>query len=224
MSFPEQPVPPERAFDVLRRFARPRPPIERCDLCGLELGPEHDHLLEPAARRLVCACGACAVLFSGQADTRFKRVPRRVQRLEGFRLTDAQWEDLRLPINLAFFYHSTPQNKVIACYPSPAGATESLLDLTAWDEIRKDNPVLHEMAPDVEALLVDRLGSDRGLGGAAGDAVCFMAPIDQCFRLVGIIRTHWKGFSGGDLVWEEIDRFFADMNRGSRAPGEAVHA
>jgi Family of unknown function (DUF5947) len=214
----------ERAFEVLRRFARPRPPVERCDLCGLELGPEHDHLLEPAPRRLVCACGACAVLFSGQADARFKRVPRGARRLAGFRLTEARWEDLRLPINLAFFFHSTPQNKVIACYPSPAGATESLLDLDAWDEIRKDNPVLDEMVPDVEALLVNRLGDDRGLGGSVGEAACFLVPIDQCFRLVGIIRTHWKGFSGGDLVWEEIDKFFADLRQVAQPHGEVLHA
>jgi Family of unknown function (DUF5947) len=214
----------EQPFDILRRFARPRPPVERCDLCSLELGPEHDHLFELATRRLVCTCGACAVLFSDQAGARFKRVPRRVRRLEDFRLTDAQWEDLRLPINLAFFLHSTQQGKVVACYPSPAGATESLLDLVAWDEIRKENPALDDMAPDVEALLVDRLGSDRGIGGVAGEASCFLVPIDQCFRLVGIIRSHWKGFSGGELVWQEIDRFFDDLKRAARSAGEMSHA
>jgi hypothetical protein len=124
-----------RAFDALRRFTQPRAPLERCDLCGLAIAPEHDHLLEPAARRLVCACGACAVLFSGQADTKYLRVPRRVRRLQEFRLTDAQWEDLRLPIDLAFFFHSTPHGKTMACYPSPAGATESLLDLGAWEDL-----------------------------------------------------------------------------------------
>ena len=79
------------------------------------------------------------------------------------------------------------------------------------------------MAPDVEALLVDRIGDDRGLGGAAGATVCFMVPIDQCFRLVGIIRAHWKGFTGGDEVWEQIDGFFADLKARSHT-GEAVHA
>ena len=41
-----------------------------------------------------------------------------------------------------------------AFYPSPAGATESLLPLTAWEEIVRENPALREMQPDVEALLV----------------------------------------------------------------------
>jgi hypothetical protein len=223
MAFLEPPA-PERAFDVLRRFARPRPPVERCDLCGLELGPEHDHLVEPASRRLVCACTPCAILFSDRADARFKRVPRRVRRLTGLRMTDAQWDDLRLPINLAFFYYSTPRSKVLACYPSPAGATESLLDLAAWEEIRADNPMLESMEPDVEALLVDRVGRDRGLGGVAGEARCFMVPIDQCYRLVGIIRSHWSGFSGGDLVWQEIDRFFADVGAAAHSTDAVPYA
>jgi hypothetical protein len=198
--------------------------VERCDLCGLELGPEHDHLVEPVSRRLVCACGPCAILFSGQAETRYKRVPRRIRRLPGFRLTDARWEDLRLPINLAFFYYSTPRSKVVACYPSPAGATESLLDLAAWEEIRAENPVLASMEPDVEALLVDRVGRDRGLGGVAGEANCFLVPVDQCYRLVGVIRTHWKGFSGGDLVWQEIDGFFANLRKAADSAEAMLYA
>jgi hypothetical protein len=223
MSFSEPPA-PDRAFDVLRRFARPRPPVERCDLCGLELGPEHDHLVEPASRRLLCACTPCAILFSGRSDTRYKRVPRRVSRLTGFRLSDAQWEDLRLPINLAFFYYSTPRSKVLACYPSPAGATESLLDLAAWEQIRAGNPVLESMEADVEALLVDRVGRDRGLGGVAGEASCFLVPIDQCYRLVGIIRTHWKGFSGGDVVWQEIDQFFGGLRAAADSTDRVLYA
>jgi hypothetical protein len=195
------------AFDALRRFTLPRAPVERCDLCGLAVGAGHDHLFEPATRRLVCACGACAVLFSGQADTRFKRVPRRVRALNDFRLSEAQWEGLRLPIDLAFFFDSTPHGKTIACYPSPAGATESLLDLETWDEIRRDNPVLESLEADVEALLVNRVRR----GGAGAAPAHFLVPIDQCFRLVGLIRAHWRGFTGGSVVWEEIDRFFADL-------------
>lgn len=214
----------ERAFDALRRFTRARAPLERCDLCGLAIAPDpdHEHLFEPAARRLVCACGACAVLFSGQADTKYRRVPRRVRRLEHFRLTDAQWEDLRLPIDLAFFFHSTPHAKTLACYPSPAGATESLLDLDAWADLSRDNPVLTELAPDVEALLVNRVA--RGRGDAARPPTYFLVPIDQCFRLVGLIRAHWRGFTGGSVVWEEIDAFFADLTRRAQPVGEAMHA
>lgn len=205
-------------FEALRRFTKARPPAERCDLCGQDIGPEHDHLIEPAARRLVCACLACALLFSRQSGTRYKRVSRRVLRLDASAITDAQWDGLRLPIDLAFFYDSSVQERVVACYPSPAGATESLLELEAWEEIRKVHPALAGMEPDTQALLVNRVRRD-GLAPAS-----FLVPIDKCFHLVGLIRMHWKGFGGGTEVWQEIARFFADLERGARPAEEGLHA
>jgi hypothetical protein len=208
------PDPRDTGLEVLRRFTRSRAPVERCDLCAREIGMEHEHLIDPAERRLACACGPCAVLFSGQAGTRLKRVPREVRALDDLSISDAQWEALRLPIDLAFFYPSTPQGRVVACYPSPAGATESLLELDTWSEIRAAHPALLELQPDVQALLVNRVRRGAGRGG------CFLVPIDQCFRLVGIIRLRWKGFTGGAEVWEQIDRFFTDLR--SRARGDRV--
>lgn len=205
-------------FEILRRFAKSRAPVERCDLCGLEIGPSHDHLIDPGERRLVCACGACTVLFSGQSGTRFKRIPHEIVALDDLTITDAQWEALRLPIDLAFFYDSTPQGRMVACYPSPAGATESLLELETWEEIRQQHPVLLDLQPDVQALLVNRVR--RG----SAPAGCFLVPIDQCFRLVGIIRMHWKGFTGGTEVWKEIDGFFTDLGRMARPARQGLRA
>ena len=129
------------ALASLRRFVRPRAAArERCELCDAELAAEHSHLVEPATRRLVCACEACAILFSGQAAGRYRRVPRRVRYLPDFRLTDEAWEGLHLPINLAFFLHSTPAGGVVALYPSPAGATESLVAPEAWEALADGEP------------------------------------------------------------------------------------
>jgi len=209
-----------RPFARLRELARRDPPAEHCDLCGQALAEHHDHLMEPAARRLLCACGACAVLFSGQTGGKYKRVPRQVRMLEDFELTDAQWDSLRLPINLAFFFYSSPQRKMIAYYPSPAGATESLLPLDAWEEVAQANPLLDVMEPDVEALLVNRVGYARGLAAAE----YFLAPADHCYRLVGIIRTRWKGLSGGTDVWRDIARFFSDLRTEAGAGAGGVNA
>ena len=50
-----------------------------------KLGPEHEHLIEPASHRLLCACGACAILFSGNVHARrYRRVPRRIEVLREF--------------------------------------------------------------------------------------------------------------------------------------------
>ncbi len=201
---------------ALRRFVRPRAAaVERCELCSAELPAEHQHLVEPSTRQLNCACEACAILFSGQAGTKYKRVPRRIRSLPNFRLTDGQWDSLMIPIQLAFFFKSTPDGKVVALYPSPAGPTESLLALDSWDEIMRDNPILLEMEPDVEALLVKRVG---------GTSEYYLVPIDECYKLVGLIRAHWRGLSGGTEVWREIGKFFAGLNERASPAKETTRA
>jgi hypothetical protein len=194
------------ALTSLRRFLGPRPARERCELCSADLADDHAHLVEQASRRLACACDACAVLFSGHGAGKYRRVPRDVQFLADFRLTDAQWESLGLPINLAFFLHSTPAGRVVAFYPSPAGATEALPDTETWQALVEDNPGLSDLEPDVEALLVQRVGAAREH---------YRAGIDRCYELVGLVRKHWRGFSGGQTVWDEIGRFFAGLKERS---------
>ena len=197
----------ENAFAALRQFARRPQNIERCELCSAVLASEHPHLLEPVGRKLLCACDACALLFSGRTGAKFKRVPRYVRFLTDFRMTDAQWDSLMIPISMAFFFMSSPEGRMIAMYPSPAGATESLLSLETWTEIAGDNPQLNAMEADVEALLVNRIGHARGFSAPEH----YILPIDECFKLVGLIRLHWKGFSGGTEVWQEIARFFEEL-------------
>jgi len=209
---------PNGSFAAFRRFARARPVIERCDFCSAELGELHQHLIEPERRRLVCVCGACAILFGSQGETAYRRVPRRIRYLPDFRMTDAQWEGLLIPIQLAFFFHSSPAGRVIALYPSPAGPTESSLDLAMWDEVARDNPALKRLSPDVEGLLVNR---SARVGGAPD---YFIAPIDECFKLAGLIRAKWRGLSGGEDVWKEIGRFFADLKTRSNEVAEAPRA
>src|SRR4051794_6596116 len=142
------PPPGRHPLSTLRRFVRARPPAERCELCSTALADEHSHLLEPGRHRLLCCCDACAILFDGREGARYRRVPRRVEFWADVRLTEAQWEDLRLPIQLAFFVPSTPEGRVRAFYPSPAGAVESLLTLEAWQALVAENPVLQTLEPD----------------------------------------------------------------------------
>ncbi len=217
---PALPPQQESAFAVLRQFARKRTAVERCEMCSRELAPEHEHLVEPANRKLICACQACSILFEGQSGAKYKRVPRRVLFLRDFQLTDGQWDGLMVPIEMAFFFKSTPHGKVIALYPSPAGPTESLLSLETWGDIEQANPVLSEMDADVTALLVNRVGHGRG----ASPPDYYLVPIDECYKLVGLIRTHWRGLSGGTEVWREIGAFFAALKKRAGFGNEAAHA
>jgi hypothetical protein len=147
------------------------------------------------------------LLFSSHSTPKYRRIPRQVRFLSDFRLSDAEWEGLMIPINMAFFFRNSQQSSVAVLYPSPAGATESLLTLETWDEIVRNNPVLAEMEPDVEALLVNRVAQSRD----AGVAEYYLLPIDECYKLTGIIRMHWRGLSGGAEVWQEIGKFFEGL-------------
>lgn len=185
---------------ALRKFVREREREERCDTCGAALADEHSHSFDPATRRIRCACDSCGELYA----TVYSLIPQRVRALPNFQLEDSQWDELMIPISLAFFSYSTLAKKWIALYPGPAGAAESLLRLDSWEEIATANPELRDLQPDVEALLVNRVGATRDY---------FIVPIDRCYQLVGLIRLHWRGLSGGALVWGEISRFFDDLRR-----------
>lgn len=182
---------------------------ERCDLCGAPIPAEHRHLLDLPAGELMCACRACAVLFDRDAAGagHYRLVPDRRLALVDFALDDVAWERLRLPVEIAFFFHSSRAGRVMAFYPGPMGATESLLELDAWGELEAANPVLRTLAPDVEALLVDR---------ARGARRQWLVPIDECYTLAGLIRTRWRGLTGGREVWQELDRFFAALDERAR--------
>jgi hypothetical protein len=147
-------------------------------------------------------------------------VPRRIWHLTGFHLTDAQWAGLAIPINIAFFSERSLEQRVVAMYPSPAGATESELPLDAWLELMDANPPLLEMEADVEALLVNRLGPARGFP----EPQYYVLPIDECYKLVGLIRTHWRGLGGGTEVWEELGKFLAGIEARSTVRGGVRHA
>jgi hypothetical protein len=211
----------ENPFTTLRRIARTvgtAEPAERCEFCSLPVAPGHRHVLELATHKIVCSCAPCALRFENVIGN-WKLIPRDTRLLADFQITDVQWESLSLPIQLAFFFRSTPACKVVAMYPSPAGATESLLTLSSWEALVADNPALAEMQPDVETLLANRLN---------GAPEYYLAPIDVCFELVGLIRLHWRGFSGGDKVWQEMAKFFARLRENSivirHTRTEASHA
>jgi hypothetical protein len=183
--------------------------LERCELCGEAIGPEHRHLLDLETRELLCACRACKILFEQDAagGGHFRLVPERRLRLVGFELDDVRWADLRVPVEMVFFFHDSRAERVVAYYPSAVGATESLLELDAWEEIERANPLLATLEPDVEALLANRSRDARDY---------FVVPIEDCYRLVGLIRTRWRGLTGGSEVWEEIDAFFAGLAAGAK--------
>jgi hypothetical protein len=177
-------------------------------MCTEPIPVEHNHLVDVVQRNLMCTCRGCWLLFTpqGAGGGHFKAVPERYAAFPELQLSPAQWDSLQIPVSVAFFFVNSTLGRVCAFYPSPAGATESLLPLDTWDELTATHAVLAALEPDVEAFLVrfDR-ATTRG--------ECYLVPIDTCYELVGQLRTLWHGFDGGSEAHAALDAFFDDVRK-----------
>jgi hypothetical protein len=191
---------------------RQSPPGSVCDMCNEVIADEHSHVVNIESRNLICTCRGCYLLFTaeGAAQGKYRCVPERYLYDPSFDLSTQQWDELQIPVKLAFFFHNSTMGRFVAFYPSPAGATESLLDLETWSKILAANPPLANPQPDVEALLINK--AERGFE-------CFLVPIDACYELVGIVKLKWKGFDGGEEARTGIDSFFGSLRDRSDAVG-----
>jgi hypothetical protein len=179
---------------------------ERCQLCNEVIDGRHGHLVDTDKRSLACACRACYLLFTadGAASGRYRAVPERIFHDPARPLTDGDWSELQIPVAIAFLFYNSALGRVVAGYPSPAGPTECELDLAGWDRLTAAYPLFAEMAPDVEAIFVNRteLGNE-----------VFLIPIDMCYSLVGELRMRWSGFDGGAEVRASIATFLTGLRR-----------
>jgi hypothetical protein len=193
----------------LRGLAKPKPPqapapvtdgLERCDLCTTTVPSDHRHMLNLYERQIVCVCESCWALRSG--DPEFRPTGSRTVWLDDFVLPEELWAQFRIPIGLAFFMHSTVTNCIVAMYPSPAGATESELHFETWSRLVEMNPVLRDLEPDAEALIVNRTSDPPAFA---------IAPIDRCYMLVGLVKASWEGISGGAGMERAIAAYFDEL-------------
>jgi hypothetical protein len=202
------------AFASLQGLLKKRPPVpgERCDYCATPLEPEHGHLVDLRDRRILCSCRPCRIVFEpgGAAQGRYRVVPSRYLDVADFTIEDARWDELQVPIGLAFFFFNSLEKKMVAFYPGPAGATESLLPLEAWDALATQYPAFATLEPDVEAIVIDRRALTQ----------CFIVPIDAAYELVGLMRLRWRGFDGGAEARELLDGFFEKLR--ARCRGRAT--
>jgi hypothetical protein len=195
------------AYDVLARIRASRtsgPPAgERCEMCSEQITEEHQHVVNVDHRQLMCVCRGCYLLFTDtNAELRFRAVPDRYLSFPDFALGRREWQLLQIPVGLAFFFRNSAMGRTVAFYPGPAGATESELDLSAWEGIRAADPRVDLLADDTEALIV-RVPDDESRAPE-----CHLVPIDACYEFVGRLRQLWHGFDGGQHVREFIDDFF----------------
>ncbi len=208
----------QNAYDVISRIRAnrraPQPAGERCEMCAEPIADEHQHVVNVAGRQLMCTCRGCYLLFSDpHAELKYRAVPDRYLRFPDFALDRRGWESLQIPVGLAFFFHNSALGKTVAFYPGPAGATESELDMDAWNTISGADARLDLLAHDVEALLVrvpdDETAAGSDVAGSPAPDEFYLVPIDACYEFVGRLRTLWHGFDGGQQAREFIHEFFA---------------
>lgn len=202
-----------RPLGALARFLEEQPRKragEVCEMCGVDIADDHPHVVNLESRNLMCTCRACYLLFTnrGAGGGKFRAVPDRYLYAPAFALSAAQWDELQIPVRIAFFFFNSSLDRVVAFYPSPVGATESLLPLGSWQHLADANPLLAQLEPDVEALLV--------YGQRGGGFDCYIVPIASCYELTGVVKRRWKGFDGGQEAWRDIDAFFAGLREKSR--------
>jgi len=196
----------------------------RCEMCGQVLDDRHGHLVDTEKRSLSCACRACYLLFTheGAAGGRYRAVPERVYYDPARPLTEADWNELQIPVTMAFFFYNSALGRVVAGYPSPGGATECELDLAAWDRLAAAYPLLAALAPDIEAIFVHREAGQGGISppsppgpphASAGHYEVFLIPIDECYSLVGELRLRWQGFDGGAEARAALAAFTGSLRR-----------
>lgn len=198
--------------------AEQQPEPERCELCDTPVDSRHGHVVDREHQRLMCTCRACYLLFTHERSTspdgadaqpavRYRAVPDRYLHDPERQLTQADWERLQVPVGAAFFIRGVGDRPVAGFYPSPAGATECLLDLAAWSELGERHPLLNAAEAEVEAILIRR--SESGID-------CFLVPVDACYELVGAMRLLWRGFDGGAEARTRIDEFFDTVRTRAR--------
>ena len=179
-------------------------------MCREVLSERHGHVVDLEKRSLACTCRACYLLFTheGAAGGRYRAVPEHVYHDPGRPLTDADWNELQIPVAMAFFFYNSALDRVVAGYPSPGGATECELDLAAWDRLAAAYPLFGALAPDVEAIFVNR--ADQG---SAERYEVFLIPVDECYSLVGELRMKWQGFDGGAEARAALATFLDGLRR-----------
>ena len=194
------------------------PGTERCEMCQTVLDGRHGHLVDLDKRSIACACRACYLLFTheGAAGGRYQAVPERICHDPARPLASADWNELQIPVAMAFFFVNSALGRVVAGYPSPGGVTECELDLAAWDRLAAAYPLLGEMTPDTEAIFVHGAspgGRPPQTPPDKGGYEVFLIPIDMCYSLVGELRLYWQGFDGGAEAREALAKFLAGLRR-----------
>lgn len=190
---------------------------ERCDFCASEIKGEHRHLIEPGSKSVACACNICVLTSSSlrkitsQGAFHYKIIPELYSVVSDFVMPEEVWASLSIPVDMAFFVYSSTKEDLEVFFPSPLGPIQSELSQHSKSLLKTMNPIIkvlsHEDNRDALALLVNRTETSSEY---------FLIPIDQCYKLIGLMRKNWRGFGGGKEMHVMIAQFFQELRSKSK--------
>lgn len=180
--------PTQRGSHALKRFtlrdARSKPPpvVDQCELCAAPLRDSHDHLLDPQARKALCTCPACAMLFSdvSEAAQRYVRLQTHVAPLPDAALSEADLEALGVPVRLVVLCPSALHDALFMLYPSAAGVVEGHAPFAAWCALITRHIALEPVQVDRDAVVVDL---------RAGKRIVLHVSLDVAYELLGSLQS-----------------------------------
>lgn len=178
---------------------------DHCEMCAALLaGDERRHLLDLAHHALLSICNACALAFGprGANAGSYRLIPTRHLALLNFQATDGLWAGSGRSAKIAYLLRSSEAGHVLAVYLDPAGARESAFDLEHWKTLLTANPLLDSLEPDVEALLINRMGQEQTF---------YIVPITTCSQLVGLLTEQ----GNEQEIWKDPGAFFEKIQAGA---------
>ena len=171
-------------------------PSGTCELCPIGIGEDHRHLLHLVERRIVCVCETCWSTRSG--DPEFRPPGSRTLVLDDFDMTDEVWQSFGIPIGLTFLCArvsaagSSPSTRARRVRPSPSS--------TSAPGTRCARPTRSSTASSPTPR--------PSWSTARARRVYAIVPVDQAYKLVGLVKERWEGISGGRGVQEAVAEYF----------------
>ena len=200
------------AFSCCGGSCAGRPPAERCELCGRPSPPEHAHLIEPAARQLLCACDrapSCSPAADADLQARSTRHHAICATSADRRAVGRADDSDRSGV---LFLQQPGQPEWSPCIRAPPVRPNRSSISRHGTRSSRDNPVFARSSPTSRRSSSTGT-SDRAPRGTSGAhrPDYYVVPIDECLQAGRPDPQSWSGLSGGTAVWERDRGFFADL-------------
>ncbi len=160
-------------------------------MCAAAIGEPHQHVVDLDSRALMCTCRPCYLLFTDdRATLRYRAVPDRYLSFPDLSVDGRAWDELQIPVGLAFLFHNSvlgPDGRVL---PGPGRRHRVRAAARRLGPDRRGQPAARRCC----AATSRRCWSARGRRRLRAATWCRSTPATSWSAGCG---TLWRGFDGG---------------------------